>query len=192
MELQPQPIARLRKIKAAGIFPAMAFFLKELSIAIGLLTSDNAPVADADGWKNYVWRVRPIDQCIATDERGFCRIVDDRWDWKRDQRYSFSFRLDQATNGLTGHLRLDNSDPRDDDFVCIVAIFTDRNDKEVAVLYQNWHSLHGRTIERDVPVRPSLPVASIVKVAVGSKQCDAHASPDAANFYRARTELKQR
>lgn len=170
----------------------MTFFLKELSIAIGLLTSENSPVGNADGWANYVWRVRPVEQCITTDKRGFCHIVDDRWDWKRDQHYSFAFRTDPKANTLTGNLRLDNRDLADDDFVCIVAVFTDKNDEEVAVLYQNWHSLHGRAIERDVPIRPSLPVDSIVKVAVGSKQCDVHASPDAANFYRTRLQLNQR
>jgi hypothetical protein len=170
----------------------MTFFLKELSIAIGLLTSDNAPVANADGWANYVWRIRPVDQCIEKDARGFCHIVDDRWDWKRDQHYSFAFRIDPKANTLTGNLRLDNRDPADDDFVCMVAVFTDKNDNEVAILYQNWHSLHGRAIERDVPVRPSLPLGSITNVAVGSKQCDVHASPDAANFYRTRLQLNQR
>ena len=170
----------------------LGFFLKKLSIAIGLFTSDASAVVDIDGWKDYVWRVRASDQCIQVDKSGFCQIADDRWDWKRDQRYTFSFLTDAKSNSLLAHLRLNNRDPSDDDYVCVVAIFTDKNDEQIAIFFQDWLSRHGRSLEKDLPLHPSLPVSSIAKVAVGSKQCDLAGPSDAAIFEEIRLKLNQR
>jgi len=165
--------------------------LKTLSIIMGLLGSDPPPAAAIDAWPDYVWRVRAADRCIRIDSRGFCDIVDDKWDWKREQHYSFSFLKEAASNSLTVHLRLDNRDPSDDDNVCVVALFTNSRGEPVAVFYRNWFAEHGRPIEADIALHPSLPIGSIASVAVGSKQCDAP-SPDDAEFEHARLQLNQR
>lgn len=165
--------------------------LKELSIALGLLTSDQNPVAVADGWQDYVWRVRPAAACLS-EKSGFCQIVRDRWDWKRNQHYEFAFATDAKTNTITSRITLRNEDPADSDQVCLVASFVDGGGKEMATVYVNWRSLAGRTVTRDAPIRPVLPVSAIAAVAVGTKQCDVKAEADARNFSRLRRELGQR
>lgn len=165
--------------------------LKELSIALGLLTSDHNPVAVADGWEGYVWRVRAATDCLS-EENGFCQMVRDRWDWKRPQHYAFAFATDAKSNTITSRITLQNEDPTDSDQVCIVASFVDGRGQEVAVVYVNWRSLAGRSVTRDAPVRPTVPVSSIAAVAVGTKQCDAKAEADARNFARLRRQLGQR
>lgn len=171
----------------------MASFLKELSVAISLLTSDHNPLADFYGWKDYVWRIRTIEHC---DPQGgsMCDIVSDRWDWKRDQRYSFAMATDEARNGLTVRLGLDNRDPEDRDNVCVVAFFMNAEDKEVAVFYQNWVAFPGKAYRRDTPITlaPGKPVGSIRKVAVGVKPCEEKNTTDAKLFYTIRLMLDQR
>lgn len=170
----------------------MSNFLKELSISIGLLFSDHSPVADANGWKDYVWTIKSVNDCLGHDTRDLCIAVKGQWDWKRPQHFSYSYMFDQQQNVITSRLWLQNDDPADDDHVCVVAIFTNDKDQEVAVYYQNWLSLHGRAIERDVPIHPEQPVANITKLAVGTKQCNGESPPDAKNFYRIRSLLNQR
>lgn len=171
----------------------MASFLKDLSLAIGLLTSDQAPIPDQYGWKDFVWRIRPIEHCMMPDA-GMCKVITENWDWKRDQQYSFAVQGFPATNGLTIRLGLNNRDPEDRDDVCIVAIFTNANDKEVAIFYQNWASYPGRNYARDTPLQlaPKFPVGTITKVIIGVKQCDPKNAVDAQLFYSIRTMLDQR
>jgi hypothetical protein len=165
--------------------------LKELSIAIGLLTSDQNPVANADGWTDYVWRIRPTEKCLAITD-GFCTLVKDSWDWKRPQYYEFALRMDEANGKITSRITLQNEDPTDDDQVCIVASFLDRSGVERGVLFVNWRSIHGRSYSREAPIQLATPLKDIVTVAVGTKQCQLKALADSQNFYRKRTELKQR
>lgn len=165
--------------------------LKQLSIALGLLTSDNAPVPNEDGWQNYVWRVHAAQQCLSV-ENGYCKLVDDKWDWKRPQYYSFSFRADPKTNSVSSRITLRNEDPEDDDQVCVVASFLDAAGAEVGILFVNWRALPGRSYTREAPIWLTTDVSAIATVAVGTKQCDVKAMADAANFYRIRLELKQR
>jgi hypothetical protein len=165
--------------------------LKELSVAIGLLTSDHAAVPEQDGWKNYVWRVQPAHQCLAV-ENGYCEIVQDRWDWKRPQYYSFAFRADPDTNEIASRITLRNEDPDDDDQVCFVASFLNAAGKEIGVFYANWRAMPGRTYTREAPIWLGTKVSDIATVAVGSKQCDVKATADAQNFYRIRLEHNQR
>ena len=165
--------------------------LKTLSIALGLLSSDHAPIADAEGWQNYVWRVRPATECLS-QTNGFCEIVRDDWDWKRPQHYRFAFRTDESSNTIISRVTLDNQDSSDTDNVCIVASFLNTDGDEIGILFLNWHSIHGRSYTRDAPIHPLAPVTEIATVAVGSKQCEIKAKSDAANFYRIRSQLGQR
>ncbi len=165
--------------------------LKQLSIAIGLLTSDHAAVPEQDGWKNYVWRVQPAQQCL-TVENGYCDVVQDRWDWKRPQYYSFAFRSNPADNSVMSRITLRNEDPDDDDQVCFVASFLDAQGQEIGIFFANWRALPGRTYTREAPIWLSTDVRKIATVAVGSKQCDVKAMADAANFYRIRLAHNQR
>ncbi|TNM65300.1 hypothetical protein [Aliirhizobium smilacinae] len=165
--------------------------LKELSIAIGLLTSDQNPVANADGWTDYVWRVRESDKCLSVAD-GFCTLVKDSWDWKRPQYYEFAFKADEASNTIMSRITLRNEDIADDDQVCVVASFLDASGIERGVLFVNWRSLHGRTYSRSAPIQLATPTRDIVTVAVGTKQCQLKALADSQNFYRKRAELKQR
>ena len=165
--------------------------LKQLSIALGLLTSDHSPVPDQDGWVNYVWRVHAAQQCLDVED-GFCEVVQDKWDWKRPQYYSFSFRSDPKTNSVTSRITLRNEDPEDDDQVCVVASFLNAAGQEVGIFYANWRALPGRSYTREAPIWLSSDVSKIATVAVGTKQCDVKAKPDAQNFYRIRLALNQR
>lgn len=166
-------------------------FLRDLSLAIGLLTSDQSPVPDADGFRGYTWRVPAIEHCQPIVSGKSCVAVQSRWDWKRDQRYELAFRI-EPKNRLVVSLALDNRDPTDKDSVCAVALFTDADDNEIAVFYQNWYSLPGRAYRREVPLLPARDVTKIAKLAVGTRQCDPKAAADAKNFYRMRTALGQR
>lgn len=165
--------------------------LKELTLALGLLTSENAPALNADGWQNYVWRVRPANQCLSY-QGSFCTLVVDRWDWKRPQSYEFSFFADPQSNTVTSRVKLDNQDSTDTDQVCLVASFLDKSGTEIGILFVNWRSIGGRAYSRDAPIKPLAPVAEIVTVAVGTKQCEVKAVSDAENFYRIRYRLGQR
>lgn len=165
--------------------------LKELSLALGLLTSDPNPTALVDGWVDYVWRVRDVQHCVL-DEGGWCRIVSDRWDWKRPEFYDAVFRLDLAANTITTRVTLRNEDTGDADQVCIVVSYMDANDEMIGIFYSNWQSLPGRNYTREAPITPFRSLADVAKVAIGSKQCDVHATADARNFYRIRQQLKQR
>jgi hypothetical protein len=165
--------------------------LKQLSIALGLLTSDHAPVPDQDGWQNYVWRVQAAQQCLHVED-GFCEVVQDKWDWKRPQYYSFAFRPDPKTNSIMSRITLRNEDPHDDDQVCVVASFLNAAGQEVGIFFANWRALPGRSYTRAAPIWLSTDVSEIATVAVGTKQCDVKAMTDAQNFYRVRLELKQR
>jgi len=170
----------------------MASFLKELTLALGLLTSDQSPVPNADGWQDYVWRIRDAGTCLATDARGLCHLVHDRWDWKREQWYDLSFGSDPKRNLLNLRLRIDNRDPSDQDRVCVVVLFIDDKDEEVAVYYSNWLSFPRRVIDRTTPLKPARDISTIAKVAVGSKQCDGASPRDADLYMRTRYKLDQR
>ena len=165
--------------------------LKELSIAIGLLTSDQNPVANADGGTDYVWRVRPSTECLATSD-GFCTLVRDSWDWKRPQYYEFAFKRDVANNAIISRIMLNNEDRSDDDQVCIVASFLDSAGTERGVLFVNWRSIHGRSYTRVAPVQLATPLKDIATIAVGTKQCQLKQLADSQNFYRKKIEHKQR
>lgn len=165
--------------------------LKQLSIALGLLTSDQSPVPNEDGWQNYVWRVHAAQECLHVED-GYCVLVQDKWDWKRPQYYSFSFRSDPKTNSVTSRITLKNEDTEDDDQVCVVASFLNAAGQEVGIFFANWRALPGRSYSREAPIWLSTDVKEIATVAVGTKQCDVKATADAQNFYRIRMELKQR
>ena len=165
--------------------------LKELSIAIGLLTSDQNPVAEMDGWTNYVWRVRSSVECLTVDN-GYCTIVRDSWDWKRPQFYEYAFKRDEATNTIVSRIALRNEDASDDDQVCVVASFLNAAGAELGLVFVNWRSLHGRSYTRDAPIKIAGSVKDIATIAVGTKQCQLKELADTQNFYRKRLELKQR
>jgi len=165
--------------------------LKELSIALGLLTSDSNPSAIVDGWANYVWRARDVRGCLS-QAQGFCNIVHDRWDWKRKQTYDAAFKIDTQTNTITTRITLNNEDPDDNDQVCIVVSYLDADDELIGIYFANWRSLPKRSYSREAPISPSKPINAITKVLVGSKQCDVRATEDTRNFYRIRQILKQR
>lgn len=169
----------------------MTSLLKELSVAIGLLGSDHVPVADADGWKGYVWHVRPADTCEVKDDRGFCEIVTERWDWKRLQYFSLSLRLESEANAFTARFKLDNQDALDKDNVCAVALFLDNRNRQIGIFYQNWVAVPNRIIARDVPLTPSFPASDVRTVAVGAKQCDPAAKPDVDYYMRTRRMLRR-
>lgn len=164
--------------------------LKELSIALGLLTSDPTPTAVADGWVDYVWRIRDVQRCLL--ETDFCSIIDDRWDWKRPQFYSAAFKTDIDSNTVTTRLTLRNEDPADDDQICIVVNYLDADGELVGIFFANWRSLSMRSYSREAPVTPSASVKNIAKVLIGSKQCEVRATEDSKNFSRIRQKLNQR
>ncbi|MBW6426170.1 hypothetical protein KX729_33010 [Rhizobium sp. XQZ8] len=165
--------------------------LKELSIALGLLSSDHNPAAEVDGWKNYVWRVRNIADCRPV-QNGYCDIISDRWDWKRQQFYQIAYRADSVSSTITTRITLRNEDSSDDDQVCIVVSYFDAMGDEIGVFFANWRALPGRAYTREAPIILSRPVSDVASLAAGSKQCDAKATIDAQNYYRMRLALKQK
>lgn len=169
----------------------MASLLKELSLAIGLLSSDNATVALNEGWKGYVWKIRPIEQCVTSSARD-CLIGKGKWDWKRDERFQLTARFDPARNRIDTRLLLDNRDPSDDDHVCVAAVFYDGKEREVAVSFTNLYAPARRKVESRTALSPSRPVSSIRMVAVGTKQCDPDASEDVALFGGLKAKLRQK
>lgn len=170
----------------------MASLLKELSLAIGLLSSDNATVALKEGWQGYVWKVRPVEQCLRAGKQQDCVIGKGKWDWKRDERFQLTARFDPAGNRIDLRLGLDNRDPSDDDHVCVAAVFYDGKEREVAVSFTNLHSPARRKVETRTALAPSRPVSSIRMVAVGTKQCDPDASDDMALFDGLKSKLRQK
>lgn len=165
--------------------------LKELSIALGLLTSDHSAAVDVDGWEGYVWRIREIDHCISISQEP-CKLLTDRWDWKRPQFYDISLQTDPKNNIIVSRIGLKNDDPTDRDYVCIVAAFLDKQGEKIGITYVNWPSSPGKHYSRNVPIRPLRRVEEITQVVIGSKQCDRAAARDAENFQRVRQSLKQR
>ena len=162
--------------------------LKELSLALGLLSSDSNPVPDAGGWQNFVWRVTPINHCLSVDDRGFCVAIRDKWDWKRDQHYVFGYR-ENADGAVVGRLRLENRDAADNDHVCVVALFVDGEGHELSFIYQNWPSPHGRSIDREMPTLTPLQLANVKAIVVGTKQCKIKNPDDNRPFQALRQRL---
>lgn len=165
--------------------------LKELSLALGLLTTEHSAAVDVDGWQGYVWRTAELRQCDSRKEQA-CVILRDQWDWKRQQFYEFAIQMDTAGNRVLSRIGLMNDDPSDRDYVCLVAAFLDEEAEKVGILFVNWPSSPGKHYSRMVPIRPLRPVSQITQVVIGSKQCDRSASIDARNFQRVRQLLKQR
>ena len=170
----------------------MASFLKELSLAIGLMSSDQSAVVKGEGWQGYVWRVRDVNHCIARDADDFCTLIRDRWDWKRDQRYSLSIRPDKPKNRLSVRLVLDNRDKTDDDNVCVAAVFYDRRGREIAISFENWHSMPQDVMTGTDVLKPARKVGEIARVAIGSKQCTPEAGDDVALFRGLRARIGQK
>lgn len=171
----------------------MASFIKDLTLALGLLSSDQTPIANHYGWEAFVWRVRPVERCMAPGT-GMCPVITENWNWQRDQYYTLAVQASPETNTLTVRLGLDNQDPQERDNVCVVAIFTDANDKEVAIFYQNWTGYPGKSYARNTPLQlaPQHPVGAITKVAIGVKSCEQKNKVDAGLFYSIRSILSQR
>lgn len=165
--------------------------LKDISIALGLLTSDHPAAVDVDGWQGYVWRVLEINHCLSITKQS-CKILEDRWDWKRPQFYDFSVELDPRNNQILSRIGLRNEDKSDIDNVCIVAAFLDGDGNEIGILFVNWPSRPGRPYARAMPIRPAVPVTGLNQVVVGTKQCSQQATADAKNYQRLRQKLKQR
>lgn len=165
--------------------------LKELSIALGLLTSEHSAAVDVDGWQGYVWRVRDIEHCTSLNDEP-CKLLEDRWDWKRPQTYQFSLQVDTENNTVVSRIGLMNDDSSDRDNVCIVAAFLDKRGEKIGISFVNWPSPPGKHYSRSVPIRPFRPVSEITQAVIGSKQCDRAAVTDAKNFQRIRQFLKQR
>ncbi len=170
----------------------MVTLLKQISLAIGLLSSENATVALNEGWKGYVWRIKPVEQCLSVEKDGFCTLLRDRWDWKRDQRYQLAVRLNKAKNLVETRATLDNRDPDDDDNVCIAAVFYDRNGQEVAIDFQNIYAPPRKVTKGAARLKPGRPVSDIARVAIGSKQCDPSAADDQAIFAAVRGRIGQK
>lgn len=165
--------------------------LKELSIALGLLTSEHSAAVEVDGWQGYVWRTREISHCTLIQDQP-CKVLEDRWDWKRPQFYDFSLQIDMQRNTVVSQIGLMNDDPDDRDNVCIVAAFLDKQGEKVGIVFINWPSSPRRHYTRSVPISPFRPVSEITQVVIGSKQCDRAATRDAINFQKVRQSLKQR
>lgn len=168
----------------------MASLLKEFSLAIGLLSSDHASVALNEGWKGYVWKIRSVERCMGAAAE--CTLQRGKWDWKRDERYSYGARLSPKDNRIDTHILLDNRDPSDDDHVCVAAIYYDKRGVEVAVDFAVVYSLPRKVTEKAATLRPSRPVSAIDKVAIGTKQCDPDASADIALSRSLKARLKQK
>lgn len=170
----------------------MPSLLKELSLAIGLLSSDNATVALKEGWKGYVWKIRPVAQCLAMQGDDYCKLHKGKWDWKRDERFRYAARFNTRGNRIDSRMTLDNRDPSDDDHVCIAAVYYDAKGVEVAVDFAVVYSLPRKVVEAGSSIRPSRPVSSIAQVAIGTKQCDPDSSRDRALFASIQQKLKQK
>lgn len=168
----------------------MASLLKEFSLAIGLLTSDHAPVALKEGWTGYVWKIRSVEQCMGA--AADCTLQRGKWDWKRDERYSYGARLNPVDNRIDTRIVLDNRDPSDADHVCVAAVYYDRSGVEVAVDFAVIYSLPRKVTEKAATLRPSRPVSTIDQVAIGTKQCDPDASADIALARSLQAGLKQK
>ena len=169
----------------------MVSLLKQISLAIGLMASDDPSVALKEGWQGYVWKVHAVGPCLAGAEER-CMLAVGRWDWKRDQRYTVRSTHAKAKNRLTTQFELDNRDPDDDDNVCMAVIYYDKAGREVGVAFDVIHALAARNTRAQITIQPVRPVRDIARVAIGSKQCDPDYGPDVALFERVKAALNQK
>ncbi|SHE63274.1 hypothetical protein [Devosia limi] len=141
--------------------------------------------ASADGradWDAYAWQEIRLAECTAT-ESGIlaCPPFREKWDWKRNQWIDIAITLDPASGAIALTQRLTNSDPRDDDHVCVTALALSAAGNTLVAHHQNWHVDAGEVVERTFAyTAPHL--EQIVSIQIGSKQCRQGARQDDATY----------
>lgn len=155
-----------------------------LSLALGLLGSD--PSVNAGQWKDYVWKVAPVEACIA---RG-CPPVVLKWDWKRPQTVELT--IAPGRRGLVVTNRLVNNDPKDDDDVCVTLLMRDKGGRTIGVFHENRHSDARTDTKTTSEVRLAKGVlGSIRSVALGTKQCRKGPGQDDGVYRRMKAAIGQ-
>lgn len=170
----------------------MNSILSAFTIAAGLVLTGPAVADGRADWRDYAWQSVVYDVCPATDD-GLCHPFHEKWDWKRDQWVDFLYRADAATGALDIRLRLTNNDRRDDDYVCVTALFVDDKGADLFVFHQNWH-MDARKV-KDETFHFSAPpqvMGKVAKVLIGSKQCRKGGHQDDAVFASVKSAVGQK
>lgn len=157
--------------------------LSVIALAAGISIAAPAVADGRSDWKDYAWQSVVYADCPDNDETGLCQPFHQKWDWKRNQWVDFLYKADAQTGALKVRLRLTNDDQRDDDNVCVTALFVDDKGADVFAFHQNWHVKPGQVLDKTLTFSTDPTVwRKAAKVLIGSKQCRKGADQDDALF----------
>lgn len=154
------------------------------ALAATLLSFGSSQGAFADGrgdWNGYAWQQIKVADCQAAATVLVCPPYHQKWDWKRSQWVDISIELDLARGELRLTQRLTDSDPRDDDYVCVTALAVDAGGDNVVAHHQNWYMSPGADAE-DTFLYTSAALDQVTTIHIGSKQCRQGAGQDDALY----------
>jgi hypothetical protein len=154
------------------------------TLAATFLSFGSSGGAFADGrgdWTGYAWQRIDVADCVAAADVLHCPPYHQKWDWKRNQWVDISIELDLARGELSLVQRLTDTDPRDDDYVCVTALAVDADGDNVIAHHQNWHMTPGAAEEKSFDyASPAL--SQVTTIHIGSKQCRQGAGQDDALY----------
>ncbi len=144
--------------------------------------SPQGAFADGRGdWSGYAWQQIKVANCVAAEAVLHCPPYHEKWDWKRNQWVDIVIELDLAQGELHLTQRLTDTDPRDDDYVCVTALAVDADGDNVIAHHQNWHMEPGAAAEQSFTY-PASALDKVTTIHIGSKQCRQGAGQDDALY----------
>jgi hypothetical protein len=153
--------------------------MKSLLPLLALLLIPAPALADGrQDWSGYDWKSQPFGKCIEIAANA-CLTHRAKWDWKRNQWVDLSYALNGT--GIDIAVRLTNNDRKDDDHVCVTALFLDEAGNNVAAVHANLHSRPQSVLDHTDRLR-NADYARIASVHVGTKQCRLGATQDDAVY----------
>lgn len=143
------------------------------TLAATLLSFGSSPDAFADGrgdWSGYAWQQIKVADCLVAMAVLHCPPFHQKWDWKRNQWVDISIEIDPARGELRLTQRLTDTDPRDDDYVCVTALAVDADGDNIVAHHQNWHMTPGAEEAKSFRYASGA-LDQVTTIHIGSKQC---------------------
>jgi hypothetical protein len=156
------------------------------TLAATLLSFGSSQGAFADGrgdWNGYAWQKIEVADCLVAMAVLYCPPFHQKWDWKRDQWVDLVIEIDLAKGELRLSQRLTDTDPRDDDYVCVTALAVDADGDNIVAHHQNWHMSPGGEEQRSFHYA-SAALDQVTTIHIGSKQCRQGPGQDDALYAR--------
>ena len=165
----------------------MASLLKELSLAIGLLSTNPSASGYAMGLRGYVWQIADMISC-QVQSRTACLLISSRWDWKRPQFYSI-YRNNTIGNKINFQVELNNRDAHDTDVVCVFVILSDYQHRILSSHFSTVKILprSRKTFDFDLYSAKG----DILRIEIGTKQCDENTAAEIATARRIEASIAQ-